>query len=286
MRILFINGMFVQFTLRELLLTLQHPRFVAYVGLGFLTIIWLEPYQDVAALPVAEAVLVWAHGLAAFVILYLGALLATRALGWRLISPLVMAAIGTYNAYIGSALSHALGAPEIGAHDMMVRLAFNVVLLLMMELGFVSFVIKGIQRDIGADTPLTGVAGFMDQQEPAPSSAAPPVAVPTRHLVTLLGRPFPLEDLHLITAEEHYVLIVTRDGRKMLRGRISDIEAQLPASHGLRVHRSHWVPASAVRKLNRDRDGWTLSLTCGAEIPVARARRAMVQDWVGALHVA
>jgi hypothetical protein len=282
MRILFINGLFVQFTLRELLLTLQHPRFVAYVGLALLTMIWLEPYQDVAALPVAEAVLVWAHGLVGFTVIYLGALTVTRALGWRLISPLVMAAIGVYNAYVGSALAQLLGAPEIGPHDMMVRLAFNMVLLLMLELGFVSFVIKGIQRDIGAQAPMAGAVGFMDMQGPSASAKAPY----PHQMVTLLGRSFPLEDLHLITAEEHYVLIVTRDGRKMLRGRISDIEAQLPASHGLRVHRSHWVAASAVRRLNRDRDGWTLTLTCGAEIPVARARRAMVQDWVGALTIA
>lgn len=102
--------------------------------------------------------------------------------------------------------------------------------------------------------------------------------------VSLLGKPYPLSDLRLISAEEHYVRVRTIEGQDLLRGRISDIEAQLPESFGLRVHRSHWVAARAVRRLQPRREGWVLETCLGIDVPVARGRRDAVRDWLRSIR--
>jgi DNA-binding LytR/AlgR family response regulator len=58
----------------------------------------------------------------------------------------------------------------------------------------------------------------------------------------------------------------------------------LPDRWGLRIHRSHWVAARSVRALHRARDGWTLELADGQQLPVARARRDAVADWVARIQ--
>jgi DNA-binding LytR/AlgR family response regulator len=68
----------------------------------------------------------------------------------------------------------------------------------------------------------------------------------------------------------------------LLRGRISDIEAQLAPDLGLRIHRSHWVAARAVAALHRGAS-WSVRLLDGSELPVARARREAARAWVAAL---
>ena len=78
-----------------------------------------------------------------------------------------------------------------------------------------------------------------------------------------------------IEAQDHYLLIVTTAGRKLLLMRMADAEAMLGGA-GLRVHRSHWVARDAVLGLSRQDGRWRLQTSDGAEVPVSRGYRAAV----------
>lgn len=77
-----------------------------------------------------------------------------------------------------------------------------------------------------------------------------------------------------IEAQDHYLLVVTRAGKALVLMRMADAEALLPPGLGLRVHRSHWVAADAVRGRHRDGDRQLIETSDGARIPVSRAQRA------------
>ena len=134
-----------------------------------------------------------------------------------------------------------------------------------------TYLLPGVLRQMDGTTQ-PDLPAFADLQPTTTGSGTPSVALP--------GKVFALPDLRLISADEHYVHVQTGEGRHMLRGGISDIEAQLPDARGRRVHRSHWVAARSVKHLRRARDAWSLVLDDGTEVPVARARRDALRDRV------
>lgn len=79
-----------------------------------------------------------------------------------------------------------------------------------------------------------------------------------------------------------YVEIRVRDGRDILHsGSLAQLENDLPANF-LRVHRSYIVNTEFVRTLNRDPSGvGTLTLECGAEVPVSRRIMPKVRSALG-----
>ncbi len=73
-----------------------------------------------------------------------------------------------------------------------------------------------------------------------------------------------------LSARNHYVDVVTDKGTSSLLIRMADAIAELDGVDGLRVHRSHWVAAGAVRGHERQGDKRMLILADGARIPVSR----------------
>jgi LytTr DNA-binding domain len=73
-----------------------------------------------------------------------------------------------------------------------------------------------------------------------------------------------------LSARNHYVDVVTDKGTSSLLIRMADAIAELDGIDGLRVHRSHWVAAQAVRGHERKGDKRLLILADGARIPVSR----------------
>lgn len=89
-------------------------------------------------------------------------------------------------------------------------------------------------------------------------------------------------ELLRVSGRDHYVDVVTTAGRAELLMRFSDALRELEGLDGLRVHRSHWVAASAVAAVERGRDRMFLRLACGKQIPVSRTYRAAVDArWPG-----
>lgn len=77
-----------------------------------------------------------------------------------------------------------------------------------------------------------------------------------------------------IEAQDHYLNVVTQNGRALVLLRLADAVAELAQVSGLHVHRSHWVKLDAVTAHRRRAGRDTLVMSDGAEIPVARGKRA------------
>lgn len=269
----FVNGAKAQLTLHELLQFFRQGRTVAGFVVAGGALVFLGPFNNIAVLPLAEQVVFWGLVAPAAFGLYLGCVVALAR--WRKVAHTVLA-------HAATACVMALVAPGFGVwlgadpaivtpgHRVLVAL-FALIWSACIEFLMATYLLPGYLRQLGEDD-LTDLTAFADTM-PAPDHTAPAK-------VALLGKVFALPDLRLISADEHYVHIQTGQGRHMLRGRISDIEAQLPDAWGRRVHRSHWVAARSVRQLRRARDAWSLVLEDGTEVPVARGRREAVRLWV------
>lgn len=77
-------------------------------------------------------------------------------------------------------------------------------------------------------------------------------------------------ELLRLSVRDHYVDVVTTTGKSALLMRFADALRELDNLDGMRVHRSHWVAASAVIGLTRMRGKVFLCLRCGECIPVSR----------------
>jgi hypothetical protein len=268
----FVNGAKAQLTLHELLSFFRQGRTVA----GFLVaggaLVLLGPFNDIAVLPLAEQVVFWGLIAPSAFAVYLGGVIALAR--WRPVAHTILSHLvtATLLALLAPGFGVWLGAdPAIVnmSHRLVVGL-FALVWSAAIEFLMVTYLLPGFLDRLSGQALPDMVVPFAD----APGSHPEPARV------ALLGKTYALPDLQLISADEHYVHIHTAQGRAMLRGRISDIEAVLPDAWGRRVHRSHWVAARSVRGLRRGRESWTLLLEDGTEVPVARARRDAVRDWV------
>lgn len=87
-------------------------------------------------------------------------------------------------------------------------------------------------------------------------------------------------DLVRIDADLHYLQVRTVLGRATVLGTLAEVEAALPAL-GLRVHRSHWVALSALRRVSKSAKGWACELQGGERVPISRRRLADVRARLG-----
>lgn len=281
MRFLFINGQAEHFTLHEVQRLFRHPASITTLLLASALIIWLRPYEGLSALSASQLVIYWGMVLPGTFTAYLVMLLAMGR--WLRTSYSIFAHLAAASAcaVLSPLMRRVLGMVPANWAEVLEAFAFTLVASAAIELFMVTYLSNRI-RPAQPPSPPPGMAGASAEAAPAPSPAQPPDGggAPAVAMLALLGRRYDPHELRLISAEEHYVRIHTKTRQDLLRGRISDIEAQLPADLGLRVHRSHWVAACAVRQLHRRREGWVLGTCLGIEVPVARARREAVRDWL------
>lgn len=88
-------------------------------------------------------------------------------------------------------------------------------------------------------------------------------------------REAPIESL---SAEDHYVRVVTAEGEALLAGTFAEALDAARGLEGARVHRSWWVASAAVERLDRSGGRWRLLLRGGAEAPVSRSYRPAVRE--------
>ncbi len=75
-----------------------------------------------------------------------------------------------------------------------------------------------------------------------------------------------------VTAEDHYIIVITTKGREMLLMRLADAMREVAPIAGLQIHRSHWVAMAGVISVARVGDGAEALLINGDRLPIARAR--------------
>lgn len=90
-----------------------------------------------------------------------------------------------------------------------------------------------------------------------------------------------LSDVFWIEAQDYYVRIHTADTRHLVRITLTSLEDRLPQETFLRVHRAAIVNLAAVRHHLEVEGTLRLVLANGAQVPVSRARRRIVQERVG-----
>lgn len=75
----------------------------------------------------------------------------------------------------------------------------------------------------------------------------------------------------MVSADDHYLEVVTTDGQGRVLMRFRDAMAELEALPGFRIHRSHWVARSHLRRVRQDGRRYMAELTCGLMLPVSQA---------------
>jgi len=87
-------------------------------------------------------------------------------------------------------------------------------------------------------------------------------------------------ELVSVSADLHYLQVVTTRGRATVLGSLSHVEADL-ADQGMRLHRAHWVALAHVKRLQKSEHGWRCELRDGRRLPVSRRRVAEVRARLG-----
>lgn len=80
------------------------------------------------------------------------------------------------------------------------------------------------------------------------------------------------EDLIRMAAQDHYVEIVTSQGRALITEKFSDCVEKIEHLNGMQCHRSHWINLSHVESVERSGSAYSCLMTNGDRIPVSRRR--------------
>jgi hypothetical protein len=80
----------------------------------------------------------------------------------------------------------------------------------------------------------------------------------------------PLESVLLFEAERDYVRLHTASKRHLVRARLKDLIAELPAEQYMQVHRSAIVQLAAIEGMRRAGSAWRIRLRHGIEARVSR----------------
>lgn len=92
--------------------------------------------------------------------------------------------------------------------------------------------------------------------------------------IRIADRSFPIGDIQSIRTEDHYLNVVTRASRSMLRAKLSDLGALHDGRHGVQINRSQWVSFAAIASvIDEDNGQVTLHLANGDSATVSRTRR-------------
>jgi LytTr DNA-binding domain len=82
-----------------------------------------------------------------------------------------------------------------------------------------------------------------------------------------------------ISAQDHYLEVVTDAGRDLVLFRLSDAVAQLSGHDGAQIHRSHWVARRAVCGEERRAGKRLLVMPNGVRLPVSRTFAVNLKSW-------
>lgn len=122
------------------------------------------------------------------------------------------------------------------------------------------------------------VGGGRKGSDPAPD-AAPPPADPQPPRIRFLDRLPPAIGPRLLclSMEDHYVRAHGMTGSALILMRLRDAIDELDGMPGLQAHRSWWVAADAVERVERDGERMRLRLVNGLSVPVSRSQIGAVR---------
>lgn len=120
----------------------------------------------------------------------------------------------------------------------------------------------------------TSIERAPPREDQAPES---PMEMETRgegEYLRIADRSFAIGDIQSVRTEDHYLNVVTRTGRSMLRAKLSDLDLLHDGRHGVQINRSQWVSFAAIDAVTDEENGQvTLHLVNGDSATVSRTRR-------------
>ncbi|MCX8508041.1 MAG: LytTR family DNA-binding domain-containing protein [Rhodobacteraceae bacterium] len=188
---------------------------------------------------------------------------------------------------IGAFLAHRI-APEVIEGGRFLALLFFCLLLNEVAASlFVGLWLPGILAVIrcNAARQWTGHFGQTATQQAAGAFAdiqADPSA--KNQAITIGGKSFDCAEILLISAENDYVSVISKAGKHLIRGKLSDAAMQIPRCFGQQVHRSFWLSRDIIEKIERVSNRSVVIVTKQhGRVPVARARCRAVLIWLADL---
>lgn len=301
MRVMFASGQVLELDWHEFLAVFQHRLTVGTILLAIIFVTFAHPLPTLRDLPPYALTLFWSHVVAVYYVLYLGLARLVAGRGWRVSSPLLMVVIGGCLTLTSQLFLSRYGASPASPDKMLLLWVFHATVLLIAEFLHAVFLLPFIlgkqapdpvlarsgapvSRDATAAGITPGLAA-LQAPRPLPEAVAEPSSARDLPWLEIADQRIDPAGLRAISSEEHYLRLLGDGRTRFLRGRIADVEAQLPPEIGLRVHRSHWVAAQAVAGVETEAGAQRLVLSCGARIPVARGRRAAVRHWLNDLGI-
>lgn len=78
------------------------------------------------------------------------------------------------------------------------------------------------------------------------------------------------QDILVISAEDHYVNVITEEKSTLIHFRFSDCLSEMQRVEGLRIHRSHWAKKEAIEKIERQGRKTVVTIKTGLTLPVSQ----------------
>ena len=83
-----------------------------------------------------------------------------------------------------------------------------------------------------------------------------------------------------LSAQDHYVEVVTDAGAELCLIRLADAIAEAEPETGLKIHRSHWVARSAIDALESSGGSTRVKLKDGRTLPVSLSRLSELREFL------
>ena len=231
---------------------LHLPEQALSIGLAVLVLSLTGPFQTYA-MPLPKRALYWGLCLLTGWGFVLGLILTLRRL-WPGMAPVRRVALALAGAAVPTVLAVQLieAQMRLGREGTPVwQLILNVAVIFAVIGGLVMSHLSGRQVQPG---PLPERNAFLDRLPPKLGTA----------LISL-------------SAQDHYVEVVTAKGRELLHMRLSEAIELLGSYPGQQIHRSHWISAHAFTGLERSGDRVIAHLVDGRSLPVSRSYLAAVR---------
>jgi hypothetical protein len=132
-----------------------------------------------------------------------------------------------------------------------------------------------ILQDTWQETAIAPVVKTESEAEPE-TEDEPRTEAQHGAIVRIADRRFSIADIQSVRTEDHYLNVVTRTGRSMVRAKLSDLDTLHDGRHGVQINRSQWVAFSAIESVKDEANGQIiLQMVNGDSATVSRTRRLM-----------
>lgn len=283
--VIFLNGQKVRVSANEIIEMLFHRYAIGFYLVMIFLIIALRPHEQANALPPTLHVLVY-FGIYIFSFFNFAVFLI--AFGWVANSlgrtgvslTFALFASTLVNTWLGSIAIAAAGGDMIAPHEIVLQWLMNSLIFELALTGFALTLAPAMLRDLRGGNQAFGsteIAHLMESHLPPSLSAPPPQSRGDQSWPTEL-EVAPGEIIRA-EAQQNYVLIFTRGGRKLVRIPFQRFVSQMPEGMGLRVHRSRWVARAEIAECVSQDDKLFAQMKDGTRIPISKQYRLdILQD--------